>query len=101
MFSKYFVREEFGTYNMTINHQTGASAAAPTYFAPKAQRNAYGLLEIQVDGGIIANNPVLYAYEMATKLNHVADPETVRIISLGTGTKPFAKLTDSDITNWT
>lgn len=61
-FSKYFSNEDSGIYDVPIGNATGASSAAPTYFDPKVQKNAYGLTEMQIDGGIICNNPALYAY---------------------------------------
>jgi patatin-like phospholipase/acyl hydrolase len=71
---------------VAIGDATGASSAAPTYFDPKVQKNMYGLTELQIDGGIICNNPALYAYNMATKLNNKSK---IRILSLGTGEKKF------------
>ena len=56
-------------YDVKIGESTGASSAAPTYFDPKKTENAYGLTELQVDGGIICNNPSLYAYQVAKLLN--------------------------------
>jgi patatin-like phospholipase/acyl hydrolase len=69
-----------------IGNATGASSAAPTYFDPKVQQNMYGLIEMQIDGGIICNNPALYAYNMATKLE---GHKNIRVLSLGTGEKKF------------
>ena len=49
--------------------------------------NEYGLSELLIDGGIICNNPALYAYEMAHQMyNHTK----IRVLSLGTGEKPFS-----------
>lgn len=61
-FSKYFSNEDAGIYDVPIGNATGASSAAPTYFDPKVQTNLYGLTEMQIDGGIICNNPAFYAY---------------------------------------
>jgi len=42
--------------------------------------------EVQIDGGIICNNPALYAYQLATMFNK---HQKTRILTLGTGEKPF------------
>lgn len=65
---------------------TAASSSAPGYFTPKLGSNEYGLPEILIDGGLICNNPSLYAYEIASIFHK---KEKVRILSLGTGEKPF------------
>lgn len=85
-FSKYFSNEDAGIYDVTIGNATGASSAAPTYFDPKVQKNSYGLTELQIDGGIICNNPALYAYQMASSLK---GKKNIRVLSLGTGEKVF------------
>ena len=44
--------------------------------------NGYGMEEFVVDGGIICNNPSMYAYLQAKYLqNHT----NIRVMSLGTG----------------
>jgi len=48
--------------------------------------------EFQIDGGVICNNPSLYAYQMAKVLKNKPN---VRMLSLGTGLKPFTKKTTS------
>jgi hypothetical protein len=73
-----------------VGNATGASSAAPTFFDPKSQTNGYGLFELQIDGGIICNNPSLYAYQLATLMHK---KKKVRILSLGTGEKPFNPIT--------
>jgi len=65
---------------------TAASSSAPGYFTPKLGSNEYGLPEILIDGGLICNNPSLYAYEIASIFHK---KEKVRILSLGTGEKEF------------
>ena len=64
-FSKYFSTIDPNIYNVPVGNATGASSAAPTFFDPKKQQNRYGFTELQIDGGIICNNPALYAYEIA------------------------------------
>lgn len=41
----------------------GASSSAPTYFEPLGiPRDGYNITEVMIDGGVICNSPVLYAY---------------------------------------
>jgi patatin-like phospholipase/acyl hydrolase len=91
-FSKYFAKMNPNVYDVKIGESTGASSAAPTYFDPKKTENAYGLTELQVDGGIICNNPSLYAYQVAKLLNK---KKNIRILSIGTGEKPFIPFTSA------
>ena len=59
-----------------------ASASAPIYFDPKSNKNQFEIEELLIDGGLICNNPSLYAFQMAKHLNGY---ENIRLISLGTG----------------
>lgn len=55
--------------------------------------NEYGFSELLIDGGIICNNPTLYAYQMANQMyNH----KKIRVLSLGTGEKAFSGLDSPD-----
>lgn len=76
---------------MKLGDATGASSAAPTFFDPKTYFNGYNMKELLIDGGVIFNNPGLYAYEFARILK---GKENIRVLSLGTGEKPFKKFTD-------
>jgi len=73
-------------YDVPVANATGASSAAPLYFEPKLQTNEYGLVELQIDGGVICNNPSLYAYQLAKQLR---DKKRMRVLSIGTGEKSF------------
>lgn len=65
-----------------------ATSAAPTYFSPLVITNREtGKRETLIDGGVIANNPVLYAYAEAKRLYPHA--RTYHILSLSTGSRPF------------
>ncbi|TMA63527.1 MAG: patatin [Deltaproteobacteria bacterium] len=74
-----------------------ASTAAPTYFAPE-EIHVGGQQHMFVDGGITPfNNPALIAVLMATlpayKLSWPATPQSLHVLSVGTGTV-FARLPD-------
>jgi patatin-like phospholipase/acyl hydrolase len=44
---------------------------------------------MQIDGGVICNNPALYAYHFAKNFhNHT----NIRVVSIGTGDEPFTKI---------
>ena len=88
-FSKWFAKEYEEYYDVTIGAATGASSAAPGFFAPKVNKDKFGVKEMQIDGGIISNNPAFYAYQMATNFYKAKD---VRVLSLGTGEKPYTKI---------
>jgi patatin-like phospholipase/acyl hydrolase len=45
--------------------------------------------EILIDGGIICNNPSMYAYQMAYYFH---GRRNIRVLSLGTGEKEFEKI---------
>jgi patatin-like phospholipase/acyl hydrolase len=68
-YSKYFYAEDSLIYGVEVYEATGASSAAPTYFDPKFLVSGYGNEEVQIDGGVICNNPSLYAYQMAKYLH--------------------------------
>jgi len=88
-FSKYFAHQDPGIYDIPIGNATGSSSAAPTFFDPHQVNNQYGFTELQIDGGIICNDPSLYAYEMARDLYGY---RKIRMLSLGTGEEPFTKV---------
>jgi len=88
-YSKYFRHQDPGIYDVPIGNATGSSSAAPTFFDPHQVNNKYGFTELQIDGGVICNNPSLYAYEMARDLYGY---RKIRMLSLGTGELPFTKI---------
>ena len=88
-YSKYFSNEDPNHYDVVIGLATGGSSAAPTFFDPKVVIDGYGYTEYLIDGGVICNNPALYAYQMARELH---DKQKVRVLSLGTGEKPFVEV---------
>jgi len=60
----------------------GATSAAPGYFDPRIYENGNGEREVLVDGGIIANNPSMYAFIFASEFKK---QKNIRVISIGTG----------------
>lgn len=59
-----------------------ATSAAPTYFEPYAVKTATGLVFPCIDGGVVANNPSLYAVVEALRLRGW---RRIDLVSLGTG----------------
>ena len=78
LFSKYAATHGKETYGVKISEASEASAAAPIFFDPKTIGE-----QVLIDGGIIANNPAMYAYLHAKYANK---RKNVRIVSIGTGT---------------
>ena len=91
-YSKYFEKWNPASYDLPVGNATGASSAAPAYFDPKANINKYNMNEILIDGGIICNNPAFYSYMIANYFHNQKDVNKIRILSLGTGEKPFEKV---------
>ena len=89
-YSDYFAKNQPGTHYIDTKHAIGASAAAPTYFDPLPHTNMFGIEEMLIDGGVIANNPSLYSHLMAKFL---LDKPNLLMVSIGTGDKAFKKLT--------
>ena len=79
---------------MTIGNATGASSAAPTFFNPKVQRDGIGYKELQIDGGVICNNPSMYAYQMAKDMYM---EKNVRVMSIGTADEKFAQIDPENV----
>jgi len=90
-YSKYFSEQDPGVYNITVGDATGASSSAPTYFDPKILEIPFGHNETLIDGGLICNNPSLYAFIIAKRLR---GHKNIRILSLGTGESEFTEVTE-------
>ena len=67
-FSRYMNYKNPGDYNEMLKTAVGASSAAPTAFDPLTNINGYGVEEQLIDGGMICNNPSMYAYIMSNQL---------------------------------
>jgi patatin-like phospholipase/acyl hydrolase len=85
-YSKYFSEQEPGVYNISVGDATGASSSAPLYFDPKSLEIPYGHNETLIDGGLICNNPSLYAFIIA---KYLRGHKNIRVLSLGTGENKF------------
>lgn len=69
-----------------VRDATGATAAAPTYFAPKEIFDTKGKkIYCEVDGGLYANNPASIASIEAVKAFPHFNRKKVVFVSLGTG----------------
>jgi patatin-like phospholipase/acyl hydrolase len=63
MFSKYFDAIQPGIYSEKAREAIAASASAPMVFQPlKLVSNLGHLTSYMIDGGVIGNNPSIYAY---------------------------------------
>jgi len=58
----------------------------------------YGVQQHVIDGGIIGNNPSLFAYLMATQLNKKGPK--LRILSLGTGVSEIKPIDPLEFTRF-
>lgn len=61
-YSKYFIKNDPGTYNVDIKTAVESSSSAPFYFPPNKYTNGFNIEETLIDGGLIANDPSLFAY---------------------------------------
>ncbi len=84
---KYIFRS-WDSHDFLVREAARATSAAPTYFAPAKFIDRATEEELTlIDGGIIANNPILAAYIEARKLYPKADE--YRILSLSTASTTF------------
>ena len=84
LYSKYLSNKVPGIYDVKMSVATAGSSAAPAYFAPNSYYDTYGIEQLVIDGGIVANNPSLFATLMARDLR---EKKNIRLISFSTGTK--------------
>ncbi len=79
-----------------------ATSAAPTYFSPAFYYDEKTGENLPlIDGGVVANNPVLYAYKEAKRL--YPETEKFHILSLGTGkasNKNDTETTNGGVFSW-
>ena len=91
-----YIISSYGKGNLLMRQAARATSAAPTYFTPlTVVDESTGERVTLIDGGVVANNPVLYAYMEAKRLY----PESKRfhVLSLSTASTPY--LLEADKTN--
>ena len=77
------ILSSYATPKTLMRQAARATSAAPTYFAPTTVYDEGSATDISlIDGGVVANNPVLYAYREAKKL--YPDAKRFHILSLST-----------------
>lgn len=77
---------------MLIADATGASSSVPAAFKPKMLRDGFYTKNYLIDGGLIANNPGLYAYMLTKYLSQAKNKgDRIRLLSFSTGIAPQTK----------
>jgi len=100
IYSKYMAKYDPDIYDMNLFDAASATSSAPLYWELKQTKLPGGDSEVLIDGGVIENNPAIYAESLAlirhmqNNINTNADPATVnhrpiRMISIGTGGSPL------------
>ncbi len=88
-----FIFKSWDSHGFLVREAARATSAAPTYFAPAKFIDRATEEELTlIDGGIIANNPILAAYIEARKL--YPDADEYRFLSLSTASTPFHMSSD-------
>lgn len=83
VYSKWAAEQNPNLGNIPMYDAAGATSAAPYYFDPKIwYTSETNTKEYLIDGGLIANNPSMWAIQTA-QLDGNTLP--VRLVSLGTG----------------
>ena len=93
IFTKYGARIEPELYYTTFSNASQASSAAPTYFDPKVLNGS-----VLIDGGVIANDPSMYAY-LHSRDN--LKKKKIRVISVGTGEPHPKEINPEEVTVFT
>jgi uncharacterized protein len=91
-----YIISSYGRGHILMRDAARATSAAPTYFSPLTINDTVlGEKVTLIDGGVVANNPVLYAYMEAKRLY----PETKKfhVLSLSTASTPY--ILEADKTN--
>jgi len=87
-FSKHFAKVDPGIYDIPMAVASASSSSAPVYFQPNTVTNKYDMTEMLIDGGVVGNNPSLYAYHLARQIH---GHQKIRLLSIGTGEPHFEK----------
>ena len=88
-YSKYFNKEDPGTYSVDIPTAVASSSSAPFYFQPNTYTNGFKIKETLIDGGLIANDPAYYAY-LTQRFGKGC--QNIRVVSIGTGITTSQKI---------
>ncbi|CAH9101394.1 unnamed protein product [Cuscuta europaea] len=104
IFSSFQARKE-ASKNPKLTDVCIATSAAPIYLPPHSfeLQSSQGIEKFNlVDGGVVANNPVLVAISEAAKAYNVRPlPENFRILSLGTGSCTGTEMAEvGDTSSW-
>lgn len=84
-FSKQMRHEEPGIYNRKIKEAASSSASMPMAWAPKLLNTSYRYQEVLIDGGIVANDPSMYAYIFSSSDEDKYKKKNIRVLSLACG----------------
>ena len=82
LFSKYFAKLNEAVYDIDLSTAVKASSSAILLFEPYVVTNSYGQAEVLIDGSFSAQNPSLYAFQLAKGF---LDKKHIRVLSIGTG----------------
>lgn len=97
-----YIISSYDTPDIPLRTAARATSAAPTYFSPTTITDPkMNRIISLIDGGVVANNPVLYAYKEAKRLY----PEAKRfhVLSLSTSSAPYRldpDRTGSGVISW-
>lgn len=91
-YSKELARKDMNIFDVTISQASASSAAIPGGFPPKNVMTGYNITDVNIDGGIIANNPALYAYIMSQYNEKLyKEKANIRVLALSCGRKTYGK----------
>lgn len=98
-----YVISSYANPNTLVKKAARATSAAPTYFSPTFINDEQSGKRVElIDGGVIANNPVLYTYKEAKKL--YPDATKFNILSISTASTTFkvelSRVTGSGVIGW-
>ena len=97
-----FIISSYATPEILVRTAARATSAAPTYFSPTTIIDPISNAPISlIDGGVVANNPVLYAYREAKRL--YPDAKRYHVLSLSTSSSAYRmdpERTGSGVISW-